>query len=319
MENKSIYISIPSIEDIEVIKTIENAFDSADNPSRVFVGVSLLDKTMDIFNKIKDMPQYEKNISADYNKLTKDSIPLMGTGNGRHRAAQMYSGQDFMLQIDSHTMFLKGWDTQLISLFEEFEQKYESDRFILTGYLPNYKYDENGNRISTRKKLYYPYYLPSNFFLNRIPCWDILDIDGKVFKKFVPCVKFNGNFVFGSKFFVENHGRYKDAIFYDEEMIQSINLIGNDIAMVFPNIDKFPLHHLYTDDINEFGGARQYFSGMFGDIAQNEFSVRSVNNYLNYINDPNNKELIKKYEKYSRVNVTKGAIIERYIPKSFTV
>lgn len=318
MKNKTIYISVPSIEDLEILETIKNAFYSAKNPDRIFFGIALLDKTDDIYNKIKNMP-WKENISVDYKKLDKNSIPYMGTGNGRHRAAQMYSGQDFMLQIDSHTMFLDSWDEVLIDLFTEFEYQYGSDNFIFTGYLPSYKYNEDKKRVSIRTKMYYPYYLPNKFFLNKIPCWDILDIDNKVKDKFVPCVKFNGNFVFGNKKFINNPGRYKEAIFYDEETIQSINLIGNDMAMVFINIDNFPLHHLYTDDINEYGGGREYFTGMFGSDAQNIFSNRSVDNYISYIKNPINKEFVKKYEKYSRVHSTKGAIIEKYIPKSFTV
>ena len=317
MVDKTIYISIPSIEDVEVLKTIENAFSSSDIPERVFIGISVFDRNEDIFLKIKEMKNV--NISSEYTKLSEDSLSIMGTGNGRYRAVELYSGQDFILQIDSHTMFLDGWDTSLINLFEEFKSDYKSDKFVFTGYLPGYRYEKDGSRVSVDNKLHYPYFLPNNFYLKQIPCWDTMKLKKEYNEKFIPCVKFNGNFAFGNKHFIENSGLHKDSVFYDEELIQSFNLIGNDTALVFINIDNFPLHHLYTESINEYGGYREYFSSMFGNKYGEYFSGRSVKNYLDYIKDPKNTKFIKKYEKYAKINVKLGAIINGYVPKVFIV
>ena len=315
--NNSIYISIPSIEDKEIVETVKNAFATAENPDRVFIGVSFFDRTEDLFIKVRDLNN--KNIVCEYNKLTENSFDQMGTGNGRHRAAKLYSGQDFILQIDSHTLFDKNWDTYLINLFKEFEKLYGNDKFIFTGYPAKYSYTKEGKREFLNHSLFYPYFYPEIFFLNKIPKWDMLDLDKSVSEKFVPCVKFCGGFVFGSKHFAENSGVYKDAVFYDEEMIQSINLIGNDTAMVFPNVDDFPISHLYTADINEHGGDRQYFSNMFNNKFDTMFTKRCVNNYLNYVGNPENNVIVKKYEKYAKINVKKGAISERYVPKKFVI
>lgn len=317
MINKTIYLAIPSTEDKEILKTVENAFSAADNPNRVFMGISFFDTTDELFVKVKEMNN--RNIVCDYHKLTNNSFDQMGTGNGRYRALQMYSGQDFFLQIDSHTRFDKGWDTTLISLFEEFKGEYGNDKFMFTGYPAKYEYNSNGERVLVDSELYYPYFYPEQFFLNRIPKWDMIKLDESISKKFIPCVKFCGGFVFGSKYFAENSGVYKDAIFYDEEMVQSFNLIGNDIAMVFLNIENFPIAHLYTDNINEYGGKREYFAHMFKKKYDTEFSNKCVDNYLKFIDDPKNKGLIKKYEKYAKINVKKGAISNGYIPKVFIV
>lgn len=315
--NRTIYISIPSTEDREILNTVRSAITMAEDPSRIFIGISFFDKTDELFLDIKKLNN--KNIVCEYNKLTEDSFNEMGTGNGRYRAAKLYSGQDFILQIDSHTLFAKNWDTLLIDLFDEFKNIYGNDKFIFTGYPAKYKYTKDGNREFINDRLFYPYFYPEIFFLEKIPKWDMLDIDKKITDKFVPCVKFCGGFVFGSKHFVENSGVYKDAVFYDEEMIQSINLIGNDTAMVFPNIGGFPIAHLYTADINEHGGYREYFSHMFNKKFDADFTKRCVENYINYVSDAKNYSIVKKYERYAKINVKKGAISERYVPKKFII
>ena len=317
--SRTIYISIASNDDIEILKTVENAISSADNSENIFIGISLLDKSNKIFKKIDRAYKDNKNVSYEYINLNKNSISEMGTGKGRHRALQMYSDQDFVLQIDSHTMFLDGWDTLLLSLFDEFKSIYENDKFVLTGYLPRYTYNKYGNRISIRTKLFYPFFVPEEFYLNKIPKWETVDVDMSSYGKFIPSVKFNGGFAFGGKEFINNTGLYKDSIFYDEEMIQSINLIASDMALVFANINNFPLHHLYTDDVNEYGGDREYFADMFGTEERKYFADKSVSNYLDYVNNPDNANIVKKYEKYARINVKKGAITDRYVPKNFTI
>lgn len=315
--NRTIYISIPSTEDREILNTVRSAITMAEDPSRIFIGISFFDKTDDLFLDIKKLNN--KNIVCEYNKLTEDSFNEMGTGNGRYRAAKLYSGQDFILQIDSHTLFAKNWDTLLIDLFDEFKNIYGNDKFIFTGYPAKYKYTEYGNREFINDRLFYPYFYPDMFFLEKIPKWDMLDLDKKITDKFIPCVKFCGGFAFGSKHFAENSGVYKDAVFYDEEMIQSINLIGSDTAMVFPNIDGFPISHLYTADINEYGGYREYFSHMFDKKFDNDFTKRCVDNYINYVSNPKNANIVKKYEKYAKINVKKGAISQKYVPKKFII
>lgn len=317
MIGKTIYISVPSIEDKEILETVRSAFTLAEDPSRVFMGISFFDKTDELFLKVKNLNN--KNITCEYNKLTEDSFNEMGTGNGRVRAANLYSGQDFILQIDSHTLFAKNWDTILINLFDEFKEIYGNDRFIFTGYPAKYKYTNEGKREFINDRPFYPYFYPDQFFLNKIPAWDMDDLEKKITKKFIPCVKFCGGFAFGSKHFVENSGVYKDAIFYDEEMIQSFNLVGNNTAMVFLNINNFPISHLYSDDINEYGGDRQYFTSMFNNRYDQEFTKKCVSNYISYIGNPENYILIKKYEKYARINVKKGAIGRKYVPKKFVV
>jgi hypothetical protein len=318
---ESIFIAIPSMADTETSFTVENAILSAEYPERVFVGVSFKDLNEKEYKRVLDLSKKYPNISVDFKKLKVKKVSEYGTGDGRWRSHRLYSGQDYMLQVDSHTLFEKNWDSYFIDLFKECKEKTNLEKFVLTSYIPYYSYTpERVKNYIEYPGTRYPFYVVDDFFLEYLPKWEDIVLENREnFDKFIPCVKFNGAFAFGNKDFINNTGVFKEAIFYDEELIQAINLIGNDFAMVFPNVDDIPIAHLYADDINEHGGDRTYFNDLVDDKKKVQIANKAVSNYINFISDPKNKSIVKKYEKYARINCKRGAIIERYVPKVFII
>jgi hypothetical protein len=318
---ESIYIAIPSMADTETSATVRNAIESAEHPERVFVGVSFKDLNKKEYKRVLSLKEEYPNISVEFIKLKKRKVSEYGTGDGRFRAQQMYSNQDYMLQVDSHTYFDKNWDSYLIKLFNEFKDQSNMEKFVLTSYIPYYSYQPERSRHPGEFSLpRYPHLIVDDFFLRYLPKWDDNPIpENSKLDKFVPCVKFNGAFAFGDKNFANNTGVFKDAIFYDEELIQSINLVGNNFALVFLNIKDFPIAHLYSEDINEFGGERTYFGDLLSARKQEEVADKAISNYLNFIANPENKELVAKYEKYAKMDSRRGPLLSNYIPKDFIV
>lgn len=315
--NKTIYIAIPSIMDTEIVPTIKNAFDAADNPDRVFVGVSFLDKSKKDFKKVEQMSKENSNISCDFHKLKRKDISMIGVGKGRYRAASFYNNQDLFLQIDSHTMFLQGWDTKIVDLYEEFEKIQGNDRFVLTGYLADYKYDHDGNRVSSLGNIMYPFFRDDDFLIDLIPKWHPDLLPETVSDKFVPSIKFNANFALGGKSFIENYGLEKNSIFFTEEILQTLNLFKNKINLVYPNVDRFPLFHLYINDVEDKNGYRVPFSDSLSEKNRNIVYNIDKSVYLKYIGSPENKDIIDNYQKYAKINLRKGVVKINHIPKKF--
>jgi hypothetical protein len=320
---ETIFVGIPSMADTETSATVRNAIESAEFPERVFIGVSFKDLDKKEYSRVLALKEEYPNINVEFIKLKKRDVSQYGTGDGRYRAQQLYSGQDYMLQVDSHTYFDKNWDSYLIKSFKEFKKETNIEKFVLTSYIPYYSYSPEGKRKRHEGDSFlprYPYFVVDEFFLQYLPKWEdrliSKDFDSQ---KFVPCVKFNGAFAFGDKNFIKNTGVFKDAIFYDEELIQGINLIGDGFSLVFLNVKDFPIAHLYGDDINEFGGERTYFGDLLSSKKQMIVADKAVSNYLNFILDPENSEKIKKYEKYAKMDVRKGPLLKRYVPKNFIV
>ena len=50
------------------------------------------------------------NVNIKYSKAPEN----IGVGMGRYLANQLYNGEDFYLQIDSHMTFVNNWDVKLV-------------------------------------------------------------------------------------------------------------------------------------------------------------------------------------------------------------
>jgi hypothetical protein len=307
MKNKTIYVSMATMDDTETTISLENLFNAADFSDRVSVGMSCISKNKKFIKSIE-------SLKDKYPISTKYFTPhasILGTGFGRFNAMSMYSDQDYFLQVDSHTNFEKGWDTYLINLFEEAAKEVGNEKIVLTAYLGRYGYSPERKQIEPETR--YPYYLPGELFNDLYPKWTDANIT-HLPKRFYPCVKFNGNFAFGNKNFANNTGVVKESQFFDEELLQSINLIGSGFSMVFPNVTAFPLTHLYYNDISEFGGKRKNMSHYVKEKVMDQITSHKKMLYYLFLEDENNSKSVKSYQEYAKINMKLGAIKDYYIP-----
>lgn len=105
----SIFVSIASYRDSELPKTIRNMIDNADNPDQLHFGVV----DQDARNKWADL-SFVKHINH-VKILHKDA---KGAGYARKLATELYDGEDYFFQTDSHMRFAKGWDTRFRQMYE---------------------------------------------------------------------------------------------------------------------------------------------------------------------------------------------------------
>lgn len=126
----SIFISIASYRDDECQDTLKSIYNNADNPNNIYIGICHQNKDdserCDIGIDIKYIPNI-RIIDIDYMKAK-------GPTYARYWCSTLWRGEEFFLQIDSHTHFIKGWDTELIKMYRECEK--ESRKPILSAYPP---------------------------------------------------------------------------------------------------------------------------------------------------------------------------------------
>lgn len=127
----NIFLNIASYRDPELLPTILDCLDKAKYKDRIFFGVYEEDVR---HNKELDNI---KNLVYNYQHYTKNK----GTGYSRNFINKyLYKNQDFVLQIDSHSRFLKDWDVKYIEDFskacEQFDIK--DGKLVLTGFPPAY-------------------------------------------------------------------------------------------------------------------------------------------------------------------------------------
>ena len=137
----TIFISIASYRDPELERTIHSALDNAANPHELFFGVFL-----------QEFERFAPDLSWVPNLTLKTIHPKMARGAGYARAqiVPMYSGQDYFLQIDSHTIFEKNWDQICIDQYKKAQEISNNNKIILSHFPPPF-YVEPDKTISIIK------------------------------------------------------------------------------------------------------------------------------------------------------------------------
>ena len=134
LESDTLFVSIASYADKQLIPTIENLLAKAANPNRIVIGVHLQD-TKEAYQELLD-----KDI-AQLKILYTPKEEAQGVVWARNEIKrQLFDGEKYFLQIDSHSRFKQGWDNLLVNQ----HQSIEEPKVILTTYPNAYKIsDEN--------------------------------------------------------------------------------------------------------------------------------------------------------------------------------
>jgi hypothetical protein len=108
---KSIFVSIASYRDPDCINTVKSLLENAAYPDRVFLGICW-----------QFMPREEPALLQLFeyqDQIRQISLPSRfsrGPCLARHLAQNLFQGEDYYFQIDSHMRFVSGWDEKLITL-----------------------------------------------------------------------------------------------------------------------------------------------------------------------------------------------------------
>lgn len=316
---KTIFISIAAQDDKELKNTVKHAFNNAVFPKRVVIGIALTSMTRWSKKEAK-MLEKEYNVRLSFVKQKKNDLSTLGIGKGRHRAASLYHDEDYMIQVDCHTYFDNEWDVKLINLFEEAKKELQDDKIVLTAIPLVYKYccHKHPEPIKTKPETRYPYYLTQSFFVNSVPRWVEGELNESLKEKFLPVAKVSPAFIMGDSSFAKNTGIHKDAIFYDEDLTQSINLFDEGFAFVFPNVKDLPVRHLDSNGIVK-GHERYFFLHYLNFEKNKEIHKKLQEEYLKFAKDPKNKNKIEKYKKYAKVDAIKGCFTKNVnaVPETF--
>jgi len=342
---KSIFVSVPSVQDKEIFNLSEQIFDEADNPDSIYLGIchSVPFKSKKNINEITKKIS-GKNISQEFINFYRK----MGVGHGRKFAMSLYSGQDYVLQIDAHTNFLKSWDSQILDMYHSVPHKMQGDKYILTAYLGGYQIIEDNKRISPDEYIprYSCFLSKNNMGKNQgldetdmdresdypsIPRWLTLrpiseptdndqplvsgpnnDVKNFLPEGYIYSRKINANFSFSDKRMAEDYDKIYclDFLFLEEEFISSIQAFNLGYNLIFPNF-PLPLAHLYVDWYNEFydENARQPAD------PDSERMYEAQKRVSEYLTDPSNEEKIKKYCEYAGLTYPEFESIDTfYIP-----
>jgi hypothetical protein len=176
MSQASIYVAIASLDDDELVPTILDLFEKSEYPSRVFAHVSLSSISKNRYKEfLKSTKKYSSNLTYQFTLLNRKNFEKeLGVGIGRDKAASRYSDQDYFLQIDSHSLFSYGWDSNLIKIHSEAMEVTHNPRTLITGYAGMYEYigSDRVAKPGDDGQYQYPFFTKDSFFYDVIPRWD---------------------------------------------------------------------------------------------------------------------------------------------------
>ena len=165
----TIFIQIASYRDPELIKTIENMIENAANPQHLRIGVCRQYHPEDGFDNLDG---YKKD--KRFRILDVLYTESKGVCWARNQVQQLYKGEMYTLQIDSHMRFAPNWDVEMIGMITQL-QEIGIPKPLLTAYVSSFDPDNDpGARVQEPWRMAFDRFIPEGavFFLpESIPNW----------------------------------------------------------------------------------------------------------------------------------------------------
>ena len=129
IKENSIFVSIASYRDDECQKTIKSLFDNAKNKDNCYIGICQ-QNNFNIDNDSLINNEWNCNIRI----IRIPYFEAKGPTYARYLCSGLWNGEEYYLQIDSHTTFIKDWDEKLINMIKEIKNKKLSLKPVISHY-----------------------------------------------------------------------------------------------------------------------------------------------------------------------------------------
>lgn len=242
----TIFVSVAAFCDPHLQFTLDGIFSRARDPKGVSVAV--VDQSFEDNRGWLQNKEYWPQIQY----VHIHPIDARGVSWARSIAFSLYQGQDYLLQIDSHTYFDNGWDATLISALEQLRAR--ASKPILSTYPPPFEFDEQGAPFKTLT--------PKNTILVLRPHPDTTLSDASA------TLRFRAEHVHGDDFIEGYHlaagflftlGQFIEEIPYDpfmyfhgEEQNIAIRAYTHGWTIFHPPHRLIPIYHLYKQAGNDY-------------------------------------------------------------------
>jgi glycosyltransferase involved in cell wall biosynthesis len=235
----TIFVSITSFCDPHLQFTLQGLFATAVDPARL--RVTVIDQSVEKNRQwIAAQPW-----SGQVQYIQFHPVDSRGCSWARSVAFSCYRGEDFLLQIDSHTLFDPGWDKVLIEQLKLTQTI--NPKSILTAYPPPFDFDAAGNPVKTIEPS------PTVLWMQPMPGMELKEDD--------LTLRFQAEHVFDTDLVVGHHiaggliftsGDFVHDVPYDPYMYfhgdeQNIAIRAFTRGWTIYNMrnDRIPLYHLY--------------------------------------------------------------------------
>jgi glycosyltransferase involved in cell wall biosynthesis len=164
-----IFVQIAAFCDPQLIPTIENMLENAKKPKNLRIGIARQFNPDDGFD---DLSKYEND--KRFRIMNIPHTESEGVCWARNLVQQLYDGEEYTLQIDSHMRFAPNWDDEMIKMIKQLQKKGHK-KPLLTGYVSSFNPENDpGARTTEPWQMAFDRFIPEGavFFLpETIPNW----------------------------------------------------------------------------------------------------------------------------------------------------
>ena len=306
-----IFVQIASYRDPELEKTVKDMIANAKKPNNLRIGICRQYHPEDGFDTLDDYRKDKRFRILDV--LYSES---KGVCWARNQVQQLYGGEEYTLQIDSHMRFEKNWDDTLIKMVKQLQKK-GFPKPLLTGYVSSFNPENDPEeRVKEPWRMVFDRFIPEGavFFLpETIPGWEQL-------KEPVTARFYSAHFAFTVGQFSTEVQHDPEFYFHGEEISIAARAYTHGYDLFHPH--KVVIWHEYTrkgrtkqwDDDKEWGMKntfshsknRQLF-GMDGEEVTLDFGVYGFGT----------ERTLKDYEIYSGLLFSKRAVQQHTLDKNY--
>ena len=230
-----IFIQIASYRDPELVKTIEDCIANAKKPKNLVFGIARQfhpDDKFDDLSKWKDDKRF-RVLDIPY-------LESEGACWARLLIQQLYQGEEYTLQIDSHMRFEKDWDDTLIKMVKQLQKKGHK-KPLLTGYVSSFNPENDpAERVREPWQMAFDRFIPEGavFFLpETIPNWEQLTEP-------IPSRFYSAHFCFTVGEFSKEVQHDPEYYFHGEEISIAARAYTHGYDLFHPH--KVVIWHEYT-------------------------------------------------------------------------
>jgi hypothetical protein len=306
-----IFVQIASYRDPELENTVKSMIENSKKPNNLRIGICRQYHPEDGFDTLDEYRKDKRFRILDV--LYSDS---KGVCWARNQVQQLYGGEEYTLQIDSHMRFEKNWDDTLIKMVKQLQKK-GFPKPLLTGYVSSFNPENDpAERIQEPWRMAFDRFIPEGavFFLpETIPGWEKL-------KEPVTSRFYSAHFAFTLGQFSTEVQHDPEFYFHGEEISIAVRAFTHGYDLFHPH--KVVVWHEYTrkgrtkqwDDDKDWGNKnnlshqknRQLF-GMDGEEVTMDFSTYGFGT----------ERTLKDYEIYSGLRFSNRAVQQHTIDKNY--
>jgi len=231
----TIFVQIASYRDPQLVPTIEDMIKNAKNPKNLRFGICRQFHPEDGFDNLDNYREDKRFRIVDV--LYEYSL---GVCWARNQVQQLYNGEMYTLQIDSHMRFEKNWDVEMIGMVKQL-QGMGIPKPLLTGYVSSFDPENDPEkRVNEPWRMAFDRFIPEGaiFFLpESIPGWQELEQP-------IPSRFYSAHYCFTLGEFSNEVQHNPEYYFHGEEISIAVRAFTHGYDLFHPH--KVLIWHEYT-------------------------------------------------------------------------